>query len=112
MKIFLICPIRDKDQEENEHFTKLLEDQGHEVYYPARDTNQFGLELEICNANYNAMVEADIVAIVYDRESKGSHFDLGMAFALGKTVRYFDVGNRQSMKCFENFLIDYGALIR
>jgi len=32
------------------------------------------------------MRSADIVYIVWDAESKGSHFDLGMAFAMHKPV--------------------------
>lgn len=36
------------------------------------------------------MKEADEVHIIWDVNSKGSHFDLGMAFALGKPIHLIE----------------------
>jgi hypothetical protein len=38
-------------------------------------------------AHRKAMLESNEVHIFWDRESTGSHFDFGMAFALGKKIK-------------------------
>ena len=88
-KIFLICSVRGATPEhrrELEEYTLQLERDGAIVHLPHRDTNQCATGLEICEQNFWAVVEADEVHIVYNPESQGSHFDMGVAFALGKPV--------------------------
>lgn len=41
---------------------------------------------QICEVHLAAMRAADEVHVIWDVDSKGSHFDLGMAYALGKPI--------------------------
>lgn len=88
-KIFLICPVRNVDKETEElisAYIAVFEKGGHEVHYPARDTDQIdptGGYL-ICSTNLRAIIEASEIHIWYTPSSLGTHFDLGMVFALGK----------------------------
>ncbi len=90
MKIYLIMPVRMADPA----VTKLahahmeaLESRGDEVHYPPRDAPQDDpTGRVICETHRAAMLEADEVHIFWDVNSKGSHFDLGMAYALGKKI--------------------------
>lgn len=64
-----------------EAYTNWLEDRGHEVHLPHRDTDQTASGLEICMQNGTAIMTAEEIHIIYDEKSQGSHFDLGMVFA-------------------------------
>lgn len=91
MYISIILPVRFADKETEkfaDYVVAYLEDIGHIVYYPPRDTKQ---EDEtggyiICVQNLSGIDKADVVIIFYDGESKGVLFDAGMAFALQKKV--------------------------
>ncbi len=86
MYIYLICPVRNATFDSSE-IVKALEADGHKVHFPPRDVDQTDTTgFFICDSHLKAMMEADEVHIVWDQESKGSHFDLGMAFALGKPI--------------------------
>lgn len=92
MRAFLICPVRGHDMQETEQVVESLERAGYEVYWPHRDTDQTDtVGLDICKANRAAILKADVVFVVWDGESKGCLFDLGMAFAFGKSVRVIEV---------------------
>ena len=55
-------------------------------YIPGRDTPQTHGE-EILQRNYDAMVRCEgDVYVVWDGSSLGTVFDMGMAYALGKTI--------------------------
>jgi len=96
MNIFIICTVRDATEE----YLKRLEDyvgklnaQGHYVHFPPRDTNQKDEETggyRICSDNRIGIIWADEVHISYNEKSTGTHFDLGMAFALNKKIHVFD----------------------
>lgn len=90
MKTFLICPIRNATNDEVKFCESVvidLEKDGYVVHWPYRDTDQEDCTgLRICADNYHAIKNADVVHIVYRSDSTGSHFDLGMAFALGKKI--------------------------
>ena len=61
---------------------------GAHCHFPPRDVNQEDTEgWAICTAHLAAMMKVDEVHVFWDVNSKGSHFDLGMAFALGKKIR-------------------------
>jgi len=91
MNIYLICLVRDATFDASE-IVGTLEAAGHNVHFPPRDVNQNDpIGLDICNAHLKAMRMADEVCIVWDKNSKGSHFDLGMAFALERPVRLIKV---------------------
>jgi len=85
MNIYIICSVRDADEKlraELEAYTNWLEDKGHFVHLPHRDTNQDASGLDICLENAAAIRLCDEVHVFYDPSSQGSHFDLGMLFML------------------------------
>jgi nucleoside 2-deoxyribosyltransferase len=90
MKIFMICPVRNATPQLRSAIlaeVEKLERQGHSVYYPARDTNQEDpTGLTICMTNRAAIEAADEVHVIWDGESTGSIFDLGVAFASRKKI--------------------------
>ena len=91
MRAFLICPVRGHSPEETEAVVKRLESAGWAVHWPHRDTNQDDpIGLAICEQNRAAIVAADHVFIIWDGRSTGCLFDVGMAFALGKSVTILD----------------------
>lgn len=102
MKIFLICPVRNATEDQktamNNYITS-MENNGNKVYYPARDTNQIdSIGFRICNDNKMAIFDADEVHIFWDKDSKGSLFDLGMAFALDKPLRIVNLESIEMTK--------------
>lgn len=88
--IFLICPVRNATETQKAkmaEYINALEDHGNTVYYPARDTNQTDdTGLRICKDNRAEIIKADEVHVFWDKTSTGSHFDIGMAFALNKPI--------------------------
>lgn len=92
MKIFLICPVRNCHPFEVlaiEVYVHDLESR-HQVYWPARDTEQDDSSggYEICRANFQAMLDADQIHIWYDEKSNGSKFDMGGVFMLVEMLGY------------------------
>ena len=90
--VFLICPVRDIPPEEEAligEYVEGLRAMGVNVYWPLTDTAQEGdpVGLRILGDNLAAMTKSDEVYVWFSPTSKGSLFDLGMAFALGKRVR-------------------------
>lgn len=90
-KIFLICPVRNA----NENQRKWIEDyvsekniEGYLVHAPHLHTRQIDLfgGYAICKQNAQAVANSSLVAIYYDKESTGSVFDLGVAYALNKPI--------------------------
>jgi len=64
-----------------------LESYGNIVHLPHRDTDQNKKGLEICIQNKNAIIESDEVHVFYSSLSQGTHFDLGVSFALNKRIK-------------------------
>jgi len=90
MNIYIICPVRLADPlriASFREYAKQKRDEGHSVHFPPDDVNQSDpTGLAICDSHRTAMYWADEVHIFWDVDSKGSHFDLGMAFALEKRL--------------------------
>ena len=89
MKIYLICPVRLADTETQyklSEYVKKLESEGHEVYYPRRDTPQDLDDFAVNAANRDGVRWCDEAHIWYMSESQGIHFDMGMAFILDKPL--------------------------
>lgn len=90
MNIYIICAVRNADADRVSSIRQYVEQQrycGHVVHFPPDDAPQGDPTGEgICRTHLAAMKEADEVHVFWDVESKGSHFDLGMAYALGKSV--------------------------
>jgi len=116
VKIFIICPVRevkDSFKEGVEGYVKFLEEQGHQVHYPLRDTKQNASSFSICLQNRKAIEEADEVHIAWDGKLRGCLFDLGMAFAMNKKIRaitgLFPPPIRK--KNFANFVHEWESLL-
>ena len=110
MNIFVICPVRnatDEQKDKLDQYIKDLEKVGHTVYYPARDTDQVDdVGFRICEDNARAIAKSDEVHIFWDKNSKGSLFDLGVAFAFQKTLVIANVDEIEpnTGKSFENMI--------
>jgi hypothetical protein len=109
-KIFLICPVRNITKEEDtflQGYISSLEEKGHKVHYPPRDTNQDDpIGLDICSENRAAIRESDEVHIYYNPESSGSGFDFGMVFMVEKPIKLINKKEieRTPHKSFQNVL--------
>jgi nucleoside 2-deoxyribosyltransferase len=113
MNIFIICPVRNATQkqiEELKSYKKKLILEGHTPFYPAEDnpyelTDEIGID--ICVTNREAMIESDEVHIFYDPTSSGSLWDLGMAFALKKTLKIVNTIEHTPDKSFSNVILGW-----
>lgn len=90
MRVYIICAVRNalaaRVHVIREYVTELRE-QGHTVHFPPDDVPQDDpTGAAICAAHLAAMREADEVHVFWDVNSYGSHFDLGMAYAMGKRI--------------------------
>lgn len=111
--VFLISPVRGVSDETVElmaQYIVKLANQGIHVYLPLTDTHQEDdpIGLRICGDNLDAIRQADEVHVWYSQTSKGSIFDFGMAFALGKKIKLAnpeDVSPTEG-KSFENMLLE------
>ena len=102
-KIYIICKVRGASPHTKaalEAYADILEDAGHLVHLPHRDTDQEAGGLEICMENGASIHLSDEVHVFWDESSKGSHFDLGMAFMLDMLV-----GHKKKIR-----LIQYGGV--
>ena len=88
--IYIICPVRKVTPEQKksmDSYVDNLEAIGFTVHYPPRDADQSDPSgMNICLTHAEAMKKCSCVHIFWDKSSTGSHFDLGMAFALDKPV--------------------------
>ena len=138
-KIFVVCPIRrphveflrrilqtvfqtlfgiedrwTKTQNAIKACVAKLEEEGHEVYWPARDNpyqNTDKIGIQIITFNRQKMLWANEIHIWYDKGSVGSMFDIGMFFALVRSnFKKFVIINRNKIKptphkSFENVVL-------
>lgn len=90
MNIYIICAVRNALPErvaEIRAYAEAKRAEGHHVHFPPDDVPQEDSTGEaICRMHLSAMEITDEVHVFWDVESKGSHFDLGMAYALCKRV--------------------------
>ncbi|MDE1937942.1 MAG: nucleoside 2-deoxyribosyltransferase [Alphaproteobacteria bacterium] len=105
MKSYLICPVRGVDPATSEGFVRELEQSGYQVHWPPRDTNQVdAIGLRICRDNLEAIRNADVVHVIWNGESQGCLFDLGMTFALGKPVVVLELPPPSKERSFQNIV--------
>lgn len=87
MRIYIICAVRNATPQrvaEIRAYAEVKRAEGHHVHFPPDDAPQDCPTGEaICRAHLSAMQLADEVHVFWDVHSSGSHFDLGMAYALG-----------------------------
>ena len=109
-KIFIICSVRGADGEYKdklENYTELLLSKGFNVHLPHRDTNQKATGIEICKQNKKAIYESDEIHIFYNGESQGTHFDMGVAFALNKKIVIVENENYGEGKSYPRMLSEW-----
>lgn len=107
-KVFLICPVRGHSPEETSSLVNELEQDGWDVHWPHRDTNQDDpIGLRICQDNRAAIEQAHLVFVVWDGKSTGSLFDLGMAFALRKQIVALELPEQTEGKSFQNMVREW-----
>jgi len=107
-KAFLICPVRDYDEEKTKVFMERIEKAGWTVHWPPRDTNQDDdTGLKICTENWLAIKEAEVVYFVWDGKSQGCLFDLGMAFSMNKMIIPLEMPDSSKGKSFQNMVEAY-----
>ena len=113
MKIFIICTVRGATEEYKkklEDYTKSLENEGNIVHLPHRDTKQDARGIDICMQNATAIKEADEVHIFYNSSSQGTHFDMGVSFALGKKIIIAESEEVPIGKSFQRMLLEWGTI--
>ena len=85
-RIFLVCPVREVETEMNVkigEYVEKLRKKGYLVHWPYHDTNQDDpVGTRILLDNVKAIFESDEVHFWFDKNSAGSHFDLGVTFTL------------------------------
>jgi len=104
--IFIICSVRgasDEYRKKLEKYVESLETCGCCVHLPHRNTDQTASGLEICIQNYNAISDADEVHIFFSPASTGTHFDMGVAFALHKKIVVVENCEEELKKEGKNF---------
>lgn len=110
MKIFIICPVRSQTEVEKEKLNEYilnLEEHGHTIYYPPRNTDQNdSIGLRICIDNREAIASSDEIHIFYNGNSQGSLFDFGMAFAMKKRIHLINSVKPTPFKSFQNVLLE------
>jgi len=110
MKIFIICTVRGASEEYKkklEDYVSDLESKGHILHLPHRDTNQNLNGIDICKINATAILNADEVHIFYNSTSQGTHFDMGVAFALGKKIKVIENGEITMGKSYPRMLVEW-----
>jgi hypothetical protein len=90
MNIYIICAVRNASPErvaEIRSYAEAKRAEGHHVHFPPDDAPQDDPTGEaICRTHVTAMRCSDEVHVLGDVRSSGSHFDLGMAYALGRRI--------------------------
>lgn len=92
-KVYIICSVRGATEEVRqklEDYTVDLESKGYDVHLPHRDTNQENTSMGICDQNVAAIKWADEIHIFFNKDSTGSYFDMGAAFALDKPIKVIE----------------------
>lgn len=112
MKVFIICTVRNATaayRNKLEEYVARLEQEGHQVHLPHRDTDQRGKGYQINLANMEAIKKADEVHIFYSPESQGTHFDMGVSFALGKKISIVESVAIPEGKSYQGLLAEWYA---
>ena len=110
MKIFIICTVRNASaayRDRLEAHVLELEQLGHQVHLPHRDTDQSGKGYSINLANMKAIKKADEVHIFYSPESQGTHFDMGVSFARDKKISIVEAVPIPEGKSYQGLLAEW-----
>ena len=115
MKAFIICSVRGASKEYQsklEDYVSTLESNGYVVHLPHRDTKQDDTGINICKQNCDAIRDCDEVHIFYSKQSTGSHFDMGSAFALNKKLVVVENEEYGEGKSFPRMLDEWQELTK
>lgn len=110
MKIFIISSDQNtSDEYKNElkDYVESLENKGHRVYFPYRDTLYNNRDIDIHNQERISMIDSDEIHIFYCASSSETHFKLGMAFMLNKKIKVVSNESLPEGKGFPRFLIEW-----
>jgi hypothetical protein len=106
----VICSVRTgADKEYIEAYVKALEDAGHRVFYPGRDTEQVDATggIRICKDNHHSFRECYEIHVIFHPESQGTLFDLGLCFAMGKPLKVVNPLEPTAGKSFKNMILKW-----
>jgi nucleoside 2-deoxyribosyltransferase len=109
-KGFVICSVRGQSEEYRnklEAFVKEKEAQGWQIHLPHRDTNQNARGYDICLQNAEAINLAHRIFIFYSPNSQGTHFDMGVAFALCKPIEIVETVEYGGGKSYPRMLQEW-----
>lgn len=119
MRIYIAAPLfNDMERERNKRLCSALESQGHNVYLPQRDGNEFiksaGTAEDregIFNSDIRALNECDAVVFCIDGRTpdEGACFELGYAYAKGTPAICFCTDCRSFIEGYQNIMLQYGV---
>ena len=115
MKRYVICPVRQVTGAELgviRAFVLEKESEGDAVFWPYRDTEQDAKAVDICGQNYIALFNSNIVDVYWNNKSKGSIFDLGMAFGMNKEMNLINEVKVADYKSLEQLLVALANITR
>ena len=102
-KLFLICPVRNAKHDYTSVVASLENE--YKVHWPTRDTDQIDdTGLRICQDNRRAIEDADVIGVIWDGESQGTLFDLGISFALHKEILIVQLPPLLGRKSFQDLV--------
>jgi nucleoside 2-deoxyribosyltransferase len=110
MRVFIICTVRNASaeyRERLENYVADLERDGHLVHLPHRNTDQTQTGINICDQNRKAIQNADEIHIFYNPESQGTHFDMGVSFALNRKIKVVESVPLTPGKSYQNMLVEW-----
>ena len=110
MRIYVICPVRGITESERSAISAYVAglEEEHDVYWPLRDTPQDDpIGVEICRCNRQAIADSDEVWVWWRADSAGSKFDLGIAYAFHKPLRFIRQCVPTPHKSFENLMLHW-----
>jgi hypothetical protein len=106
--IYLIHPVANQTKEEKQFlddYVSRIESNGKKVHYPSRDVDQNDpIGLRICSEHRDAMKEVKAAHWFYNPTSRGSVFDMGMAYMAKKELL---VVNPNDVKEEQNFMLNF-----
>ncbi len=88
-KIYIIHPVTNATPQQTEdahELANILTNGGFDVYLPGRDTDQQYDAYRIMKINSGEILSADAIFVLYDPNSRGVHFDLGVAITSGAPI--------------------------
>jgi hypothetical protein len=108
MKRAFLISVRGVNPKTSRAHVEKLEAEGWTVHWPPRDTNQEDdTGFRICSDNASAIREANRVFVIWDGESQGCLFDLGMAFAYRKVITVLVAPAESEGKSFQNMMREW-----